>query len=151
MSYSNAFAWDKPHPKPLRGSDRLARDEKRAAEKMDEREAIAEAKKLANWTCRWPEPHKCIGGLEGAHVVDKSRGGSNVPENIFVTCAWIHRRGPESIHGKQLKVEIIDPHLGTKGPLSFWRRSDEYDVLGQPIFYEIARERSPFVLEKGEH
>lgn len=137
-------------PKPVRGSSILKRAEDRAERIRLEREAIAKSKQFHNYTCRWPESHVCRGGLEGAHVEDKSTGGENVPENIVCLCAWIHRRGPESIHGKQLKVEVIDPRLGTFGPLSFWRQSDDFDDLGKPIYYEVCRERAPFVLEKGE-
>lgn len=135
-------------PKPMRGSSILERAEKRATAKAEEREAIATHKAWASYRCRWPEAHKCRGGMEGMHVRDKSLLGANVPENIACLCMWLHRSGPESIHGKQLRIEIEQPSLGTYGPLSFWRQTDEFDALGQSIYYCVARERSPYVLER---
>jgi len=125
--------------KPMRGAGVLEREAARAAERTAEATAIKEAKAREGYRCRWPEEHTCRGLLEGAHLVDKSRGGENVRHNIWAVCAWLHRRGPESIHGKQLKVDA-ETERGTDGPLSFWRQTGEYDALGQPIYYLVGRE-----------
>jgi len=134
-------------PKPTRGSALLERAARKAADKAAERAASDAAKKRDGYKCRWPTVHTCLGGLEGAHIVDKSRGGANTPDNIVTLCAYLHRRGPESIHGKQLKVEC-DSGDGAMGPLSFWRQTGEVDALGQPIYACVARERSPGVVER---
>jgi hypothetical protein len=98
--------------------------------------------------CRWPEAHVCRGGaLESAHIRDKSLRGETSTANEVLLCPWIHRRGPESIHGKQLKIEAETPY-GANGPLSFHRQTGEVDALGQPIYYCVARERSVGVIEK---
>lgn len=128
----------KPMPKPARGSAILAREKADTERKAHEAE-IAKQVKARDGKCRWPEAHKCRGGLEAAHIVDKSRGGETSRGNEFAVCRWIHRSGPESIHGKQLKVEKETP-AGADGALSFWRQTGEYDALGQPIYAMVARE-----------
>jgi hypothetical protein len=125
--------------KPARGSGLLAREAAKAAERTAEDKAIKAAKVRDGHRCRWPEDHTCRGLLEGAHIVDKSLGGANEASNIVSLCAWLHRRGPESVHGKQLKVEA-DTDRGAYGPLSFWRQTGEYDALGQPLYYLVGRE-----------
>jgi hypothetical protein len=62
-------------------------------------------------------------------------------------CAFLHRRGPETIHGKQLKVEC-DTERGADGALSFWRQTGELDALGQPTYYLVKREIEPFRYER---
>lgn len=136
-----------PMWRPARGTAILEREARKAKDKAEERAAIDDAKARDGFRCRWPEKHKCRGGLEGAHIIDKSLCGPNDPANIVPVCAWIHRRGPESIHGKQLKVECETPE-GSRGALSFWRQTGEYDSLQQPIYHCIARERVPFALER---
>ena len=107
---------------------------------------IADAKRLGGYRCRWPEAHKCRGGLEGAHVFQHRGMGGNPEgdrtalESILTVCAWIHRRGPESIDGKDLKVEA-ETEQGTRGPCSFWRRTDQG-------WHLVAREVLPFVYER---
>lgn len=109
-----------PQPKPLRGEHVLEREDQRAKDRKAEAVAKTKAKVEDNFTCRWPEKHICRGLLEGAHLKDKSLGGEDVPENLITLCSWIHRRGPESIHGKQLRIEPETPR-GARGPCSFWR------------------------------
>lgn len=128
----------KPMPKPARGSGILAREKADTERKAHEAE-IAKQVKARDGRCRWPEAHKCRGGLEAAHIIDKSRGGPTTCANELLLCAWIHRRGPESLHGKSLKVEC-ETAMGADGPLSFWRQTGEYDALGQPIYAMVARE-----------
>lgn len=132
--------------KPQRGSAILAREKADNERKAHEQE-IAKQVKARDGRCRWPEAHKCRGQLEAAHIVDKSRVGSTETSNELAVCAWIHRRGPESIHGKQLKVEKETPQ-GADGPLSFWRQTGDFDALNQPIYYCVARELSRGVIEK---
>jgi len=127
--------------KPQRGASVLARETRRAELDKQEREAKAETKRRDGYRCRWPEDHKCRCGLEAAHIVDASLGGPMEPSNLLSICGWLHRRGPESIHGKQLKVEPLTAE-GANGPLSFWRKDAE------GIFYLVAQERSIGIIER---
>lgn len=128
-----------PQPKPARGTALLEREKRTAERKAFEDAVIAEAKKLDGNRCRWPEKHKCRGELEGAHVFQHRGMGGNpaldrtTVDAILTVCAWIHRRGPESIDGKQLKVEA-ETSQGTRGPLSFWRQGED------GAYYLVARE-----------
>lgn len=133
--------------KPARGSAILAREEADAAAAKLEREQKGLAKKR-DGRCRWPEKHVCRGGeLEAAHIVDASRLGPMDAANLVTVCPWIHRRGPESIHGKQLKVEA-ETERGAWAGLSFWRQTGTFDDLGQPTYYLVAREIAPFRYER---
>lgn len=133
--------------RPARGSSLLAREQAAADADAIERREKAKAKKR-DGRCRWPEKHVCRGGeLEAAHIVDASLGGAMADWNLVTTCPWIHRRGPETIHGKQLKVEA-ETERGANGPLSFWRQTGEFDALGQPTYYLVAREIAPFRYER---
>ena len=87
------------------------------------------------------------GGLEAVHIVDKSLGGPTCMENEVALCKWIHRKGPESIHGKQLKVEKDSP-AGADGVLSYWRQDGGRDALGQPTYYMVGRNGPDGVPEK---
>lgn len=143
---------------PLRAKGAIARPERGAAiverEAADkqriatEREIATKVKQREGYRCRWPEAHTCRGGpLEAAHLVNKSQGGTTSLENEIAVCPWIHRRGPESLHGQQLKVEK-ETERGANGPLSFWRQTGEFDALGQPIYFCVARERAPGIVER---
>jgi hypothetical protein len=133
--------------KPARGSAILDREDAAAkAEAIERREKTAAKKR--DGRCRWPEKHTCRGGaLEAAHIKDASLMGPMEAANLVTVCPWIHRRGPESIHGKQLKVEA-ETARGAYGPLSFWRQTREFDALGQPVYFLIAREIAPFRYER---
>lgn len=109
-------------PKPQRGSLVLEREKQRAELRARERFEKGVAKRR-DGGCRWPIKHMCRGGLEAAHLRDASLGGEMISENLIVCCAWIHRRGPESIHGKQLKVEP-ETGAGADGPCSFYRMDE---------------------------
>lgn len=132
-------------PKPKKGTALLDRERTKAAQKAAEDEVIAEAKKL-DGRCRWPEAHKCRGQLEGAHVFQHRGMGGNpagdrtTPGDILTVCAWIHRQGPASIDGKDLKVEALTDR-GTRGPCVFWRQ-------GESGWYVVAQERAPFLYER---
>lgn len=126
--------------KPARGSLTLEREELKAKALKLEREEKGAAKKR-DGRCRWPGEHKCRGGLEAAHIRDASLGGLMDRANLILVCSWIHRRGPESIHGKQLQVCCETPS-GAQGPLSFWRKGEG------GAFYLVAREIAPFIYEK---
>lgn len=147
MSVSDLFRWTEPTPKPARGTLALAREADDAERIAKERQIAAEVKKRDSWTCRWPEKHKCRGPLEAAHIINKSLGGPTSLENELAVCRWIHRHGPESLHGGQLKV-VKETARGANWILSFWRRTEEKDALGDPVFYMVARESSPGVLER---
>lgn len=144
------FLGDQPRcapPKPQRGSAKLASEQEDAKRLQDERIVASLVKARDGFRCRWPEAHKCRGPLEAAHIVDKSLGGETSTENEVTFCAWVHRQGPESIHGKQLKVEK-ETAKGARGPLSFWRKDGGFDALGQPTYSLVAREIRPFELER---
>lgn len=134
-------------PKPARGSSKLAREKDDAERDAKELEVGKAVKVRDNWRCRWPEAHKCRGPLEAVHIVDKSLLGATCTENEVAFCAWIHRQGPASIHGKQLKVEK-ETARGANGPLSFWRKDGNFDALGQPTYALVAREVRPGELER---
>lgn len=128
-------------PKPLRGSLVLEREQrKRDADKI-EREEKAASKAFDGHRCRWPEKHICRGPLESAHIKDASLGGDMARQNLVTLCAWIHRRGPESIHGKQLRIEA-ETALGSQGALSFWRQDENGE------YYCVTREIRPGQIEK---
>lgn len=91
--------------------------------------------------CRWPEKHKCRCGLEAAHIRDASLGGELSTENLVLLCGFLHRRGPESIHQKQLRIDP-ETERGADGALSFWRKGED------GVFYLVARETSPGVVER---
>ncbi len=127
--------------KPARGTRILAREQAEAEALAVERREKAAAKKR-DTRCRWPEAHKCRGGdLEAAHIRDASLGGAMDAANLVTLCPWIHRRGPESIHGKQLRIEC-ETERGAWGPLSFWKQGED----GQ--YFMVKRETAPFIYEK---
>lgn len=134
-------------PKPVRGSAKLAREKDDADREAKELEVGKAVKARDQWKCRWPEAHKCRGPLEAVHIVDKSRGGETSTRNEVALCAWIHRQGPESIHGKQLKIET-ETDRGADWTLSFWRKDGTFDALGQPVYGLVAREVRPGELER---
>ncbi len=134
-------------PKPARGSSTLAREKDDAERIAHERQVAADVKTRDMWRCRWPEAHKCRGPLEAVHIEDKSLQGPTCTENEVCLCRWIHRAAPESIHGKQLKVEK-ETAAGADGPLSFWRKDGLFDMLGQPTYSLVAREVRPFQVER---
>jgi hypothetical protein len=135
-----------PLPKPQRGSWKLEREQRKSGNDAEEL-AAKKAAKAQDGRCRWPERHKCRGGLEGAHVIDKSRGGANAPENILTLCAWIHRSGPESIHSKDLAVQPLTK-LGTRGPCAFYRRVWSETKRGEFSLKCIGREVSIGIMER---
>jgi hypothetical protein len=134
-------AFSGPLFKGSRGALVLAREKAQAEFEALERREKAKAKKRDGGRCRWPEAHKCRFGLESAHVVDASLGGRMASSNLVTVCAWVHRRGPESIHGKQIKVEPLTA-AGADGPLSFWRK----DAAG--AWFMVAREVAPGRIER---
>jgi hypothetical protein len=129
-----------PQPRIPRGSRILKREEERARAKVTERVEKKKAK-ARDGRCRWPEKHRCRGGLEAAHIKDASLGGEMHHANLVTVCAWLHRQGPESIHGKQLKV-ACETSAGANGPLAFYRQSldGSYDC--------VRREIAPFLYAK---
>lgn len=133
--------------KPERGTAIHARHTSDLARKQHERE-VGDQVRRRDARCRWPVAHKCLGGpLEAAHIIDKSLRGETAAENVVLLCPWIHRRGPESIHGKQLKVEKETP-AGANGPLSFWRHDGGIDALGLPTYVCVGRESSIGITER---
>ncbi len=138
-----AFPLVRLGPKPSRGQ-RVLDKEKADAEALADEIAVKKLVKARDIRCRWPEKHKCRGQLEAAHLVDASLGGAMATDNLILLCSWVHRRGPESIHGKQLRIESETP-AGADGPLSFWKRDE--DASGAGGYYQIKRETSLGILE----
>jgi hypothetical protein len=128
-------------PKPPRGSRVLEREIERARAKVLDRIEAKKAKQR-DGRCRWPEKHTCRFALEAAHILDASLGGSPEAFNRVTFCGWIHRRGPESIHGKQLRVTVEDERIGAWGALAFWRQGADGE------YYLVAREIAPFRYER---
>ena len=128
-------------PKPLKGTHTLDAEQVRATARAVERVAKSLAKNRDGFKCRWPEKHVCRGELEAAHLIDASLGGLMVGTNLVTLCAWILRRGPESVHSKALKIEA-ETALGADGALSFWRRT------GPSEYVLVARELRPFQIER---
>jgi len=131
-----------PNFKAPRGSLVLEREAQALEAAALEKREKAKAKRRDGHKCRWPEPHKCRLALESAHIQDASLGGPMAAENLVTLCGWLHRRGPESIHGKQLRIDK-ETAAGANGALSFWRQN-----LDGNGYYLVAREIAPFVIEK---
>lgn len=117
--------------KPKRGTGILEREKRQAIDEQIELAAKAEAKARDGWKCRWPVPHKCRGGLEAAHIQDASLGGEMHPRNLVSLCAWIHRRGPESIHSKDLRMEPRGKTVGANGPVKFYKKAWSETRIGE--------------------
>jgi hypothetical protein len=88
---------------------------------------------------------KCRFGLECAHIVDASRGGEFSTKNLVLLCGWIHRKGPESIHGKELEVRILSKK-GADGPLSYHRKRFSETKKGEYTWQTVGKESAPGVL-----
>jgi hypothetical protein len=114
--------FQEPMWRPKRGSAVLEREKQQARDEQQEIEAKNAAKGRDGWKCRWPEKHKCRGGLEAAHIRDASLGGEMTPWNLVSLCAWIHRRGPDSIHSKDLRMVPTIKAVGANGPVKFYRK-----------------------------
>jgi len=108
--------------------------------------AIKKLIKLRDGKCRWPERHKCRGGLEVIHVQDHSTGGAFITSNLWLGCKWIHRTGPKSIHSKDLVLKPLTKR-GTDGPCAFYRRVYAESRKDHYTDKLIARERAVGVLE----
>lgn len=138
-------------PKAPRGSRVLDKEKTRKDIEDKEFENKKEAKARDSWRCRWPEEHKCRGGLEAAHIQAKGVGGDHglrsETGNLISVCAWIHRSGPVTLEHHELKVEF-ETAKGCDGPVSFWKQDGGRDALGEPTYVCIARERSIGLLER---
>lgn len=127
-------------PKPARGSLVLKREDDEAEALKLERQEKAKVRKR-DPRCRFPWKHVCRFGLECIHIKDASLGGEMSATNMFRGCGWLHRRGPATIHGKQLRVEVNGPE-GANGGLSFYQQG----IDGR--YYLVARETRPFEIER---
>lgn len=137
--------WTGPAFKAPRGTRVLAKEKTEREETDDEIEIKKLVRLREGYKCRWPEKHKCRGGLEVIHFVDRSLGGEFVTENLWLGCKWIHRTGPKSIHSKDLAVEPIDPKRGCDGPFKFYH--DVFnEATGERTRKLIAVESAPGLL-----
>lgn len=129
-----------------RGSSVLAKEKDAREETAAEIEIKRQVREREKGKCRWPGKHKCRGGMEAAHIIDASRGGEYSTKNLVLLCKWIHRSGPESIHGKELEVRILTKK-GADGPLSFHRKSFSETKAGEYTWRTVGKETAPGVLE----
>lgn len=127
--------------KSQRGTRELTQEKADAKAAKAERDVKLEVKRI-DGRCRWPEPHKCRFGIEAAHLHDESTGGDMTLENLITLCAWIHRRGPESVHGKQLEIRPLTK-AGTRGPCAFYRKRYSEQRRGEFTWKLVARELAP--------
>lgn len=129
-------------PKPVKGSARSARVQTRIECEERERSNKSRVRKLDHYQCRWPncDCDKRRDRLEVAHVVDKSRGGSDDVGNLIVLCLARHQGRP-SLHSGDLRIDPLTDE-GTRGPCEFWRK-DEHEQ-----WVMVARERAPFICER---
>lgn len=141
-----------PIPKAPRGQHKLDKEEakKVIADAEFENKQIAKARD--SWRCRWPEAHKCRGGLEAAHIEAKGMGGDHGTrsgtENLIAVCRWIHRQGPSTIEHHGLRVEFETP-AGCDGPVSFWREDGGQDPkTGLRTYVCVGRERLIGLIER---
>jgi hypothetical protein len=113
--------------KPVRGEYRRARRDKRMAGETYLREQKRIAKARDGGKCRWPGCDCGKNGrkplLESAHLIDKSRGGSDDASNLISLCDERHR-GTPSLHSKDLHIEPLTPH-GANGVCAFYARHPE--------------------------
>jgi hypothetical protein len=133
-----------PQPKPARGTHVIDRETKRYQIELAERDAKGLARKRDSY-CRWPEKHTCRGVIEVAHIFhDKGMGGDHglvsKTWNLMTLCAWMHRLGPASIHGKQVRVEPETPY-GADKACSFWRLDEhgEWVCVGVEVRIGVLR------------
>ncbi len=140
-------AFTGPMWKPERGSRVIAREEQREEESAELIAAKKAAKLRDGHRCCWPEKHKCRGGIESAHIVDKSRGGPDTTANLITICAWMHRRGPKSIHSKDCVVQPLTDR-GADGPVAYYRTVWNEGKRGGESLRLVALEVSCRVLER---
>lgn len=116
-----------PQPKPSAGAFKRERHARVTAEQTAEKNAKRDAKARDGHKCRWP--HKChpADRLESAHLVDKSLGGENTPENLITVCLAVHQ-GPNSIHAKTRLIEPLTER-GANGPCAFYEANESGEMI----------------------
>jgi hypothetical protein len=137
--YKGAF-FKQPRGTATLKKEKASREE--SAEELDIKKLV----RLRDGKCRWPEAHKCRGGMEVVHLKDRSLGGEYVTGNLWLACKWIHRSGPKSIHSKDLALEPLTKK-GCDGPMRFYRQTFEV-ATGKPKRTLVARESAIGVVEK---
>lgn len=145
MTFPAAWEKGKSYFKQPRGTTTLKKEKADRAEDEVEIE-IKKLVRLRDGTCRWPESHKCRGGLEVIHLKDRSLGGEFVTSNLWLGCKWIHRSGPKSIHSKDLALEPMTKR-GMDGPCKFYRQTFA-EATGERKRTLVARESAPGVIQK---
>lgn len=105
---------------------------------------IAKLVRARDVKCRCPLKHKCRGGLEVIHIVDRSRGGPYVTTNLWLGCVWIHRRGPVTIHSKDIEIRPLTKR-GADGPCAFYLKRFSETRAGEYTWRLIAKESAPGV------
>ena len=137
--------WTGPNFKPPRGTATLKK-EKASREESAEELAIKKLVRLRDGKCRCPLKHKCRGGMEVIHLKDRSLGGSSVlTSNFWWGCAFVHRSGPVSIHGKDIEIVPLTKK-GMDGPCAWWLLTYP-EGGGNPKRSLIARESACGVVE----
>jgi hypothetical protein len=122
-------------------------DKEKAAREETAAELLVKADvKARDRTCRCPLRHKCRGGMEVIHWKDRSLGGEFSTRNLWLGCAFVHRTGPVSIHGKDIEIEPLTKK-GLDGPCAWWLLKYP-EGWGKPKRTLIARESAVGVVER---
>jgi hypothetical protein len=137
--------WDGPQFKQPRGTATIKK-EKAAKAETDEEILIKGDVKARDKKCRCPLKHKCRGGMEVIHLRDRSLGGAYTTANLWLGCGWIHRRGPVSIHGKDIEIVPLTDK-GMDGGCEWWLLTYP-EGGGEPNRKLIAIESAPGVIQK---
>lgn len=126
-----------PHFKQPRGTSTLKKEQDARTETAAERLVKADVR-ARDKKCRIPLKHRCRGGMEVVHLKDRSLGGAFVTSNLYWACAWLHRTGPVSIHGKDIEIVPLTKK-GMDGPVA-WYRLTYPEGGGTPTRSLMARE-----------
>lgn len=132
-------------PKPSRVARMNEREDRRRTREREEKAAKAASRRRDGNRCRFPlcgcqRQHR---RLESAHVVDKSRGGPNRPENLITLCVDRHQDSEVSLHRGTLEIVAKDER-GMDGPVAFFVSLDTARSFGRVC---LARESAVGILE----
>lgn len=141
MSVADLF-YRGAQPKPVKGASHVARVRRRKADEAEERAHKVTARARDGFACRWPgcDCRARRDRLEVAHLVSKSRGGSNDTAKLVTLCRSRHQGRP-SLHSGELRIEPLTA-AGANGPLAFWST----DELGR--WWMVAQERAVGIVER---
>lgn len=116
--------WEKPQPKPAKGSALIERRERRAEVEAYE-EGEKRAVRLRDKRCRWPHCANCKAftpRLEVAHVIAKGMGGDHSLKSSrdqMVLIDYLTHQGRDGLEQHGRKIEPLTDQ-GTDGPCAFY-------------------------------